>query len=69
MRGKNSTAYGCECSRIVSEVVILHEAGSGLPGTGGGCQVGRAFARQRLGSVVAGETSERLDPSASCLPS
>ena len=36
---------------------------------GGGCQVGRVFARQRLGSVVAGETSEKFDPGAICLPS
>ena len=42
--------------------MILHEAGSGLPGTGGGCQVGRAFARQRLGSVAPGNLE--LDPSA-----
>ena len=49
--------------------MILHEAGSGLPGTGEVARFGRAFARQRLGSVVAGETSEKLDPGASYLPS
>ena len=51
--------------------MILHEAGSGLPGTGEMTgEVARldAFARQRLGSVIAGETSEKLDPGAICLP-